>query len=678
MKKHPKTKRSLKRTLAALISRVRRHPVLFPAAKILGAFLCGFLLASVPVLDRPVPAALGFLAVLPFGLPAFCCYLGAALGYYTFWSLTYALEPLAAGLLMLAGSCLLQSFLPKEGWARPLFYAGLYLAVALVFLLDRHTRAADVTFFALRLGFLARMIFLLQDFGAAGEDLLLLCLGAGLCRVQLFSVLPLSVPLLTAAAVLGADRENGALRAAACGFALDAALLPELPAAAAFGLAGYLCQRGKVEFRPLRAVLFGAVCLAFQLLLGAEEGALLAGIGLGGILACLIPGELLDREKPPQPAACTDPGALADASALLARVSRLLDRSAITAMEPRSAAVFDRAAEQLCRSCSKWSVCWERGAERTYLALSKAAGPILQRGAAKKDDLPPYFLDRCCHVEGFLAAVNEELDSQLSRRQFQVRMQETRAIVSDQYRQLSRFLTALSERQPEAPCTDAFSPELGFCAAKAGTVSGDGKCSFRRGEWYYVLLCDGMGTGEEARRESSLAMELVQGFLGLDFDAQDCLQLLNEVYILREEYGFSTIDLLQVSLVTGEGYLHKWGAAPSFLVQDGKLRKIGTAAPPPGLGVGEAHRAECVRLSLGEGELLILVSDGVDGKKAESFLSQCLSSSPREVAAGLVSGSSRADDRTVAAVRLRPVPIRDHHTTRRARSLSKFGTASHI
>ena len=678
MKKHPKTKRSLKRTLAALISRIRRHPVLFPAAKILGAFLCGLLLASVPVLDRPVPAALGFLAVLPFGLPAVCCYLGAALGYYHFWPLTFALEPLAAGLLMLAGSCLLQSFLPKKGWTRPLFYAGLYLAVALVFLLDRHTRAADVTFFALRFAFLTLMIFLLQDFSSAGEGMLALCLSAGLCRVRLFSLLPLSVPLLTAAAISGADRENGTLRAAACGLALDITLLPSLPVTAVFGLTGYLCQRGTIRSRLLRSVLFVIVCLAAHFLLGTEEGALLAGVGLGGILACLVPGELLAREGSPQPAACTDPVALADASALLARVSRLLDRSAITAMEPQSAAVFDRAAEQLCRSCAKWSVCWESGAERTYLALSKAAGPILQRGAAKKDDLPPYFLDRCCHVEGFLAAVNEELDSQLSRRQFQVRMQETRAIVSDQYRQLSRFLTALSERQPEVPCTDAFSPELGFCDAKAGTVSGDGRCSFRRGEWFYVLLCDGMGTGEEARRESALAMELVQGFLRLDFDAQDCLQLLNEVYILREEYSFSTVDLLQISLVTGEGYLHKWGAAPSFLVRDGKLKKIGTAAPPPGLGVGEAHRAECVRLSLGEGELLILISDGVDGNTAEAYLSQHLSSPPREVAAGLVKAGPPADDRTAAAVRLRPVPIRDHHTTRRARSLSKFGTASHI
>ena len=71
------------------------------------AFAGGFLLAGVRLLGRNVPAALALAASLPFSLPAICAYLGAAAGYAVFWGLSAALEPVAAGFLLLAGSCLL-------------------------------------------------------------------------------------------------------------------------------------------------------------------------------------------------------------------------------------------------------------------------------------------------------------------------------------------------------------------------------------------------------------------------------------------------------------------------------------------------------------------------------------------------------------------------------------------
>lgn len=57
---------------------------------------------------------------------------------------------------------------------------------------------------------------------------------------------------------------------------------------------------------------------------------------------------------------------------------------------------------------------------------------------------------RCRHLEGFLKAVNQELDSMAYRRQFHARIQETRAIAADQYRYLSQMLEEAARRRN--PC----------------------------------------------------------------------------------------------------------------------------------------------------------------------------------------------------------------------------------
>ena len=254
-------------------------------------------------------------------------------------------------------------------------------------------------------------------------------------------------------------------------------------------------------------------------------------------------------------------------------------------------------------------------------------------------------------------------------RQHAARLSETRAIAADQYRALARLLRAEPE---DVPALD-FHPELH--TRTRGWVrgaDGDRVTSFRHGEWFYLLLCDGMGTGPEAAREAETAGGLLRRMIEGGFDAQDALQTLNALYILRGDGGFSTVDLAQLSLVTGEGFLQKWGAAPSYLRSRLGVEKIGTASPPPGLGVGEAHRAECVRLSMRRGETLVLVSDGVSEQTALRALRS--DGSPEAIAARIVSRSDaeEPDDRSAAVLRLRPVPSQRKHITSAARILSNL------
>ena len=217
-------------------------------------------------------------------------------------------------------------------------------------------------------------------------------------------------------------------------------------------------------------------------------------------------------------------------------------------------------------------------------------------------------------------------------------------------------------------------------AAARGSISGDAVQQFCSPAAAQMILCDGMGTGSGAQSDAQEAISVLQSLLTLGFDAMDAAAMLNELYVLRGDGCFSTVDLLEMDLCTGEGALYKWGAAPSYLKKGGTVKKIGTASPPPGLGVGEEHRAERVGLSLQRGEQLVLTTDGIPEAACEQYLRACGPLSPRELAAGVVACASESepDDRTAVIVQLDPASMQPHHTTRRARSMSKTGAEPHI
>ena len=83
--------------------------------------------------------------------------------------------------------------------------------------------------------------------------------------------------------------------------------------------------------------------------------------------------------------------------------------------------------------------------------------------------------------------------------------------------------------------------------------------------------------------------------------------------------------------------------------------KIGTAGPPPGLSVEES-RETAERLSLRRGETLVLLSDGVGGEESLRLAFAEPVESPEALADRLLlsGGQDRADDATVAVVRLAP------------------------
>lgn len=192
--------------------------------------------------------------------------------------------------------------------------------------------------------------------------------------------------------------------------------------------------------------------------------------------------------------------------------------------------------------------------------------------------------------------------------------------------------------------------------------SGDTGTWFKRPDGsLFVLLCDGMGSGQAAQRESILAVRLLEEFLRSGMEAAAALRTVNAALALKnEENGaFTTVDLLRLDLYTGAGELCKLGAAPTYLRRGNTVSRITGAALPAGLA--EDGKPDVTGVELSAGDCVLLVSDGVCDAGEDGWLRELMESfdgeSPKELARMVMEESEEkmggADDRTAVVITLR-------------------------
>ncbi len=637
-------------TITRQLLRWSGRPAAETALRCLGTFACGFVLSGFQVAGTWTPVALAMAGSLGLGLTSFSAYFGACLGYLAFFSVDGALEPMAVGLLLQACLCVFSDpQTMKKRWFLPGSLMIFTALVGVLFLVQVGISPRTLWRYGLRiaLGGGAALWFLraADPKESIPRLLSLVCLCGGLCAVELWHF-PLGFIAGCAVAAKAAEGSSGLTVAVLCGLALDFSWGGGVTAPLVFGA---LIGRDHGKAYIDRLFWLGAVVLsglltgcAWQLLASAFLGAVLS-LAIGE-LSCLGNGQALQTQSDPRTRLTAN---------LLDRLGQCLAVTRADAPDPETNAVFDRAADRVCRLCSRWDTCWGTAVVETCDALNRAAPAMLTRGKALREDLPESFTEQCRHMEGLLNALNRELEDLGCRRQYRSRLRESRRILSMQYQALGDALSRPVRREGGRP---RFQPELGFRSRgrQVGDLSGDRGASFRVDKWFFLILCDGMGTGYAAHAEAGAAIEILRILLQTGMEPAKALEMLNGIYILRDDGGFATLDLLRVDLETGQGELHKWGSAPSYLKRRGSVEKIGTASPPPGIGVGEEYRPEGVKLSLSRGEILVMVTDGAGGEAAERFIRQYGGLSPKELASGIVSCSHAQgeDDRTAAVIKL--------------------------
>ena len=201
---------------------------------------------------------------------------------------------------------------------------------------------------------------------------------------------------------------------------------------------------------------------------------------------------------------------------------------------------------------------------------------------------------------------------------------------------------------------ESFSMEV--CTAirkKAGeTVCGDSWRKLHTDDGrFLLLLSDGMGTGEAASGLSARTLDLVCSFVRSGCGLAEGTAAVLPVLAARfPQWGFVTLDLLEVNLFSGEGSLLKYGAAPCCLLRDGRVTVFSADALPAGLEE-TGRSAPTQRLRLREGDRFLMMSDGVwqEGETTR-FLQEHSSLDGQTLANALLEEAGKsgaADDRTV-------------------------------
>lgn len=124
-----------------------------------------------------------------------------------------------------------------------------------------------------------------------------------------------------------------------------------------------------------------------------------------------------------------------------------------------------------------------------------------------------------------------------------------------------------------------------------------------------VVLSDGMGSGEEAKRQSQTTVKLLEQLLLGGADHQLALEIVNAVLLLRsDEESFATVDLTLLDTLGQQMEFIKISAAPSFVKRRGQVRAFRSTTLP--VGILNEVDADQQTYPLEKGDLLVMMSDG--------------------------------------------------------------------
>ncbi|MBR6571295.1 MAG: SpoIIE family protein phosphatase [Clostridia bacterium] len=164
----------------------------------------------------------------------------------------------------------------------------------------------------------------------------------------------------------------------------------------------------------------------------------------------------------------------------------------------------------------------------------------------------------------------------------------------------------------EIPLYSASVGMASLCAdGEKGSVCGDA-CSAKRceGGRLLMMLCDGMGHGEKAHQQSEKTLELLLLLLEAGYTRHQAITAVNGIMLgVEETERFSTVDLVDVDLWTGEVYGEKLGACASWVVRGRHMKKIEGSSLP--LGILREAAPTAAQYRLHSGDILVLMSDGV-------------------------------------------------------------------
>ena len=175
-----------------------------------------------------------------------------------------------------------------------------------------------------------------------------------------------------------------------------------------------------------------------------------------------------------------------------------------------------------------------------------------------------------------------------------------------------------------------------------------------------LLLSDGMGSGYEALKSSSITASLLKNLLLSGVDEHLAIKMTGDALGKLCGECFSTVDLMRLNLINGRTEVTKSYAPASYVIRNGSVYCCDSSSLP--LGINTDSSPYETDFLLGEGDTVIMVSDGIaekpdDQTKITDLLGLLCDVTPKELADRIVAHAlevrGRSDDMSAIVIRLK-------------------------
>ncbi len=148
-------------------------------------------------------------------------------------------------------------------------------------------------------------------------------------------------------------------------------------------------------------------------------------------------------------------------------------------------------------------------------------------------------------------------------------------------------------------------------SANPNSVSGDYYRSFCDSfSRQNIILSDGMGTGSRAAIDSAFTCETLCNLLKAGLDVKTAISAVNCAMLIKStDESLSTVDLLIADPILSKIQIFKCGAAPTFVLRQGKAGVIEPESTP--IGILQQVDMTKSEISISAGDIILTVSDGV-------------------------------------------------------------------
>lgn len=195
-----------------------------------------------------------------------------------------------------------------------------------------------------------------------------------------------------------------------------------------------------------------------------------------------------------------------------------------------------------------------------------------------------------------------------------------------------------------------------FTKSKISGFNGDNYQIFKLDDKQEIVLCDGMGSGENAEKNSKYLLNAFVSSLKIHQDYKLAIKDVNRLLRMRSQSDhYSTLDYAEIDLRTLVLTCIKAGSYASFLYRDGNIKIIPNNSLP--LGIIDEVNITPNKYQLKIGDILFIMSDGIGERfeKCKKLISYENKSSlvlVREIYETISRYHQIEDDATIIAIKI--------------------------